>query len=110
MKIPASKVLWLLSNTTKDKAKLIAVPPIALITVPKVMIVKFFVHKVAFLSIYPFFLSAYSLLAGNGIRYLVYLKIAGCIPLFPYLHHSIKINMKKEGCFEKIITQNALLT
>lgn len=46
--IPVSIVLSVLSNTTSEKAKLIAVPPMALIKVPMVIIVKSRLHNVFF--------------------------------------------------------------
>ena len=42
------KVLITVVKTTKDNAKFMATPPIQLIIVPKVIIVKFFVHNVCF--------------------------------------------------------------
>ena len=42
-------VLPVLSNTTKLRAKPMATPPMALITVPRVMMVKFLVQRVFFI-------------------------------------------------------------
>ena len=46
--MPIKRVDLMLSKTTKDNAKFMATPPIQLIIVPKVIIVKFFVHNVCF--------------------------------------------------------------
>ena len=51
--IPVSIVLSVLSNTTSEKAKLIAVPPMALIKVPMVIIVKSRLHNVFFMLHLP---------------------------------------------------------
>jgi predicted lysophospholipase L1 biosynthesis ABC-type transport system permease subunit len=46
---PESQVELVLSKTTRLKAKLMAAPPAALTTVPRVMMVKSFFHRVGFI-------------------------------------------------------------
>jgi len=51
VKIPVIRVDEVWSNTTSDSAKLIAVEPIALISVPSVIIIKSCDHRVFFIGI-----------------------------------------------------------